>query len=315
MQIVDPKISILEQGGSNIILDNNSTPEDISKIQGELFEHMITHLEKCNEICLKNPLKDSVEKGDSLDILEHGTIYLTVPIGKPDPKTTEDYMRRMQLVNFYQNNPESVVKGYKSDEDGVLYVYFITTNYRVVVENNRHSDLLFLYNYSEYHVKRSTYSIITNKYIADKLSKIKYLSVSQSIPIIEDDELILTSHIFDNNSDLKNKWIESCKESYKIYKELVNNGVSESNAYKILPDTIRVNVVVTAFNEDFENLFKTLEFEDDVDYCDIVHMIAYDYDNLKISEEIADEMVQENSEESGEVEAVEDSEGEPVIPE
>lgn len=315
MKIVDPKVSILEQKDSNSILDKDSLPEDISKIQGEIFNNMLEHLETCNTICLKESLKESIEKGNNLDILEHGTIYLTVPIGKPDPKTTEDYMRRMQIVNFYQNNPESVVKGYKSDENGVLYVYFITTNYRVIIENNRHSDLIFLYNFSEYHAKRSTYSIVTNKYVADKLSKIKYLSVSQSDPIVYDGGATLTSHIFDGNNDLKNKWIESSKESYNIYKELVDRGISESSAYKVLPGTVKVNAVLTAFDEEFENLFKTLELEDDVDYCDIIHMIAYDYDNSKINEEISDEMVQENSEKLGKMEAVETVEGSPDIPE
>lgn len=315
MQITDPKVEVLKQLDTSYLLDSSSSQDDINNIQNELFNNILNHIEACNTFCSNDDLKKSIEKGKSLDVLEHGTVYLTVPIANPDPEHKEDYMRRMQIVNFYQNNPESVVKGYKSEESGILYVYFITTNYRVIIENNRHTDLVFLFNSSQYHVKRTTYTVVTNRYTANKLYKVKYLNISISDPIIENDEFSILSHSFDENTVAKNSWINSCKEDCKIYEALVDGGMSKENAYKILPDTIRVNMVITAFDDDFETLFKTLDSEDDVDYCDVVHMIAYDHDNSKIEEEIADEMAEENSEKSGEVETVELAEGIADIPE
>lgn len=309
MQVINPKVDILKQLDSDAILEDNSTIEDISNAQGKLFENIINHIENCNNILMKDNLQESVKNGKNLDILEHGTVYLTVPVGKPNPGNNEDYMNRMQLVNFYQNNPNSIVKGFKSDQEGVLYVYFITTNYRVIFENNRHSDLIFLFNVSEYHSKRSTYSIVTNRYTANKLSKIKYLDVSISDPIVDDDNITITSNSFHENVEAKNSWINLCKDSYKIYKSLINSGSSKDNAYKILPDTVVVNVVLTCFDEDFELLIKTMETDDDIDYCDIIHMVTYDHDNLKIIEEIADEMVEKNPEESGENQTTTEVEG------
>lgn len=304
MQIINPKVEILKQLDSSSILKDSSSVEDISKAQGELFENILNHLDNCNTILQRDNLKDSVQEGKNLDILEHGTVYLTIPVGKPNPGDTEDYMRRMQIVNFYQNDPNSIVKGYKSNEEDVLYVYFITTNYKVIIENNRHTDLIFLFNVSEYHVRRDTYSIITNRYTANKLSKLKYLSVSISDPIVEENNITMVTNSFGENIVAKNSWIDLCKGSYKIYESMINNGSSKSNAYKILPDTVAVNVIITGFNDDFETAIKTLNGEDDVDYCDIIHMIAYDHDNSKIEEEIADEMVEENSEELPNEEAV-----------
>jgi len=314
MQVIDPKVKILKQLDTSFLLDSSSSQEDINNMQSELFNNIINHIEACNTFCYNNDLKESIKKGINLDILEHGTVYLTVPIANPDPKYKEDYMRRMQIVNFYQNNSESIVKGYKSEQDGVLYVYFITTNYRVIIENNRHTDLVFLFNSSEYHVKRNTYAIITNKYTANKFYKIKYLNTSISNPAIENDEFSIISHSFDENSIAKNAWINSCKESYKIYEALIDSGMSKESAYKILPDTVKVNMVITAFDDDFEALFKTLDSEDDIDYCDVVHMIAYDHDNTKISEEIADEMAEENSEESGKIGTAEEIGGDTELP-
>lgn len=315
MKVIDPKVKALEQIDIINAIDKDSDVEDISQIQNGLFNGIINHIEECNTFCLRESLKDSVKDGRSLDILEHGTVYLTIPIGKPDPNNKEDYMNRMNVINFYENNPDSVVRGYKSSEDNVLYVYFITTNYRVIVENNRHQDLIFLFNSSEYHIKRSTYSIITNRHTANKLSKIKYLNVSISDPVLEDNKITVTSHSFDDNAVAKSAWIDSCKASYKIYEALIDGQTSKSNAYKILPDTVVVHVILSAFNDDLDILFKTLDEDDDVDYCDILHMIAYDHDNKKISEEIADEIVEETSEETGEIETTTETTGNTDIPE
>jgi len=58
-----------------------------------------------------------------------------------------------------------------------------------------------------------------------------------------------------------------------------------------------------------------METDDDIDYCDVIHMIAYDHDNLKIAEEIADEMVEKNPEESGEDQTTTEIEGNTEFPE
>jgi len=302
MRIIEPEVKLIKQKDFNFELDKGSSVEDISKIQNELFQNVLDHIEYCNGICRDTDVKETIKDGNNLDALEHGTIYLTVPIGKPDPSNTEDYMNRMRIVNFYQNDPDSIVKGYKSDEKDVLYVYFITTSYRVVVENNRHSDLIFLFNNSEYHAQRFTYGIVTNKGVANKLLKNKSLNISISEPSIVNNELILNSHSFDSDSEVKNSWIDLGKESFKLYETIINKGISKDNAYKVLPDTVQVNVVLSGFKEDFENLFKTITFDDDIDYCDIVHMIMYDHDNTEITEELANEMAEENKKESAEVE-------------
>ena len=298
MKIINPKVKLLKQIDYGYELDDKSTQEDISNIQSTLFKNILDHIENCNANCFNYDLKESIQQKNNIDILEHGSVYLTIPISKPNPEDTEDYMNRMKIVNFYQNNPESVVKGYKSDEEGVLYVYFITTNYRVIVENDRHSDLIFLFNKSEYHAKRITFFITTNLFTAREISNIKYLSVSIGKPIIENEDIIITSHSFEESSEIKNSWINSCKDLYRIYNELVNSGVQSSSAYKILPETVAVNSIVTIFEDDFEKLFKTLEVNKDIDYNDIIHMILYDHDNDIINTEKSYEMEKENSEES-----------------
>jgi thymidylate synthase ThyX len=94
-------------------------------------------------------------------VAEHGTVYLllTTPI-----QNLEEYEA---IADFYNKNPFSVVykvesgygvglaPNYKSNNQGRT-CYYITTNYRVLLENNRLDDLQYLCEPTEYHQKRVT---------------------------------------------------------------------------------------------------------------------------------------------------------------
>ena len=101
MKVIDPEVKLLKQKDFGYDLDNNSSIEDISKVQNSLFKGVLDHIEECSLICNNVSVKE-LSDIRKLDILRHGTVYLTVPVGKPDPGNNEDYMRRMQIVNFYQ---------------------------------------------------------------------------------------------------------------------------------------------------------------------------------------------------------------------
>ena len=60
-------------------------------------------------------------------VFEHGTVYLQMQ--------SHGDIELMNKICWYRNNPYSKVN---SDEDGVVY---ITTNYRVLIENNKLEDL------------------------------------------------------------------------------------------------------------------------------------------------------------------------------
>lgn len=313
MKVVDSEIKLIPQIDIDYELDNTSSVEDISKAQNSLFKNVLDHIEACNNICYNISIDESLKKHNNFDILEHGTLYLTIPISKPDPDNKEDYMMRMNIVNFYQNNPYSVVKGYKSTEEGVLYVYFITTNYRVIVDNERHNDLIFLFNNSEYHAKRLTYAISCSDHVANEiLQRNRFLSISKGPKeLVQDTLLVIKPSILEDDGDKTANWIESCKKAKAFYKSLQENS---DNPEQFLPNTTRVSLIISCFTDDLEKLYKSIEFSNNSDYKNIINAIIYDKDNAEINEELANEMVKENKKESGEVETIEDSEGEPVIP-
>lgn len=313
MNIQHPEVVLLKQKDVDDALNKVATTEEITRAQNTLFENLLTHIEISNTFCYEIPVKDSLEVDHNLDILEHGSVYLTIPISNPDPENNEDYMNRMRVINFYQNDPHSVVKGFKSSEDGILYVYFITTNYRVIIENGRHTDLIFLFNNSEYHDQRLTYLVTTNKNTALKLLKNRNLCISVSNPNFEGSEIILNSNVFKHHVK-ETECLEACKSINDLFNSVVDSDIPKTDAYSLLPGISQVKLVVTGFTYDFEELFKSIkpvgsdpENNTDLDYLDVVHMIEYDTVNSEINEELADEISEENQEKSEEVEVSEDT--------
>lgn len=82
-------------------------------------------------------------------VLEFGTVYLTVPYG----------IDEHEIVRFYETNPYSRVNSW---DDGQEINYYITTNYRVLVENNHLDDLKYQCEPTEYHEKRYAVKFVTD---------------------------------------------------------------------------------------------------------------------------------------------------------
>ena len=95
-------------------------------------------------------------------VLEFGTVYLCIeepPVDVDEngrPTGLKDWGVTQSIVRFYNNNKYSKI--------GALYnsKWYITTNYRVLVENNRLDDLKYLCEPTEYHEKRYAVKFITD---------------------------------------------------------------------------------------------------------------------------------------------------------
>ena len=125
MNLIKPSYEIIEQKG----YDLNS---------------IYKHIELCGRTCYKSEDKiteDSAEDfvkrmiaSNHTAMLEHGTVYL-----KLDQHTAQEYM----------SNPYSRVNYYD-------VVYYVTTNLRVMVENDWMNDLKYLCEPTGHHEKRHT---------------------------------------------------------------------------------------------------------------------------------------------------------------
>lgn len=159
MKIIVPKFEIIEQ----------------KYTENELLENMFKHIEVCGRTCYKSEDKiteDSyirfikmLEDAKHGAMLEHGTVYLTILLGTPidDPQ----YIHKMDIVRFFQDNKYSVVKkdtvndtvdveikGYGMRTQASATFYYITTNWRVIFEAKNHSFIKYFLN--NYHIEKET---------------------------------------------------------------------------------------------------------------------------------------------------------------
>lgn len=99
-------------------------------------------------------------------VYEQGTIYLTITYPRKTWNT--------KVVDKYYINPYSTVNGRSDDFD--LY-YYITTNYRVLVEQGWLDDLKYICEPTEYHEKRISVKWLCSRSIANEFVRHKWVCV------------------------------------------------------------------------------------------------------------------------------------------
>lgn len=141
------------------IIESNATftPQTEFTIDG-----IWKHIERCGRICYKSEdriVKDShirfvdmIVKRGHLAVLEHGTVYLAIP--KTDGA---------DFIEWFSSNPYSRVNS--TDDPAVVYV---TTNYRVIIENGHTSAMKWICNPTAHHVKRITATITCDRGVSHK---------------------------------------------------------------------------------------------------------------------------------------------------
>ena len=133
--------------------------------------------DKITEDSAEKFVKEVLLKRGHLAPLEHGTVYLTVPY---------DYYNKdfdiQELSEFYYNNPYSKViesmnlnDGYPCNEQ----MYYITTNYRVLLENGRLDDLKYMTPPGPNHSLRVSVRLITSRGITHELVRHRKFSFMQ----------------------------------------------------------------------------------------------------------------------------------------
>ena len=133
------------------------------------------HIELCGRTAYKSEdkiteysAKESVDrmvKSNHGAVLEHGTVYLIAKV---------DFTNRdiIDLEDRYTKNPYSKVVVI----DGVIY---ITTNYRVIIENNWLNDMKYISKPTEFHDKRYTIKFTTDRGVSHELVRHRKFSFVQ----------------------------------------------------------------------------------------------------------------------------------------
>lgn len=173
-------------------------------------------------------------------VAEHATIYLTFSKKEPKLNICEDYI----LKNPYTR--------YVEDKDN----YYITTNYRVIIDNNLESLLWYISKPTEKHNKRTTVRFICSRACAQQLTRHRCASFS-----MESQRYVSSctkKNIKDFNCDCVEDICAAYNQGYSAREIALNSSFSESTIFKRLKDngvTIRgLNARGNIINDYFSNI-------------------------------------------------------------
>lgn len=208
-------------------------------------------------------------------MLEHGTVYLAIPIS--EWRCTDDY-RDSYISNPYSNVNDSLVDW--ENNEGTVY---ITTNFRVLVENDWLDDLQYICEPTEYHEKRITVKFITDQGILREFTRHRVFSFavestrycnysknrfSHEITFIQpnwiSDKDIENYHMDfgyftdqdTNHITAVNRFMSALKNAEYFYMELIKLGWKPQQARNILPLATKCDMVMTGFVSDWEHFFE-----------------------------------------------------------
>lgn len=196
-------------------------------------------------------------------MLEHGTVYLTIPISNiSDP-----------IIYKYILNPYSKIFIDFTNS-------YITTNYRVLVENNWLDDLKYISEPLLFHVKRTTVKFICDRGVSHEFVRHRVFSFAQEstrycnytkdkfdseltfiipcwIKDIKEDNYYSFIDYHSNNIDGSKEWYDSCLNAEKVYFTLIeDDNWKPQEARSVLPNSLKTELIMTGFESDWQNFFK-----------------------------------------------------------
>lgn len=256
------------------------------------LDGLLQHIERCGRTCYKSEDKiteesapkfvDMLVKRGHTAMVEHGTVYLKYSI------TLEG---SMNMANKYHFNKYSTVtigneplcggepQEYKDKFNGHTYAY-ITTNYRVLLQNDWLDDLKYQCEPTEHHVKRITVKFTCDRGVSHEFVRHRVFSFAQEstrycnyskdkfgkectfifpcwlglpegsvsspeIPIFRERHGNVVG-IFLNNL----YWAEA------NYFDLLEQGWIAQQARAVLPNSLKTELIMTGTIEQWEGFFK-----------------------------------------------------------
>ena len=227
------------------------------------------HIEICGRTAYKSEDKitensakefvDRLVKSKHGAVLEHGTVYLIIP-----EREQKRYEYTLLICNPY-------TKAILHDRD-----CYITTNYRVIIENDITHMLTYISKPTEFHEKRYTIKFTTDRGVSHELvrhRKFSFVQESQRYCNYSKDkfggEITFIKPSFITVDELpSNIDINASPEVFKAfilkvafdssesnYFDLIKKGCTPQEARAILPNATKTEVLMTGFASDWRFFF------------------------------------------------------------
>lgn len=242
------------------------------------LEGVCKQIERVGRVCYKSedkitedsakPFVDRMIKSGHGAMLEHGTVYLAMPMETILPIEANGWGK-------YTKNPYS--KGFKVCEvDGQKRVA-VTTNLRVLVENGWLDDLKYICEPTEYHERRVTVHFVCDRGVSHEFVRHRVMSFAQEStrycnyskdkfgneltfiqPCWLDDErlkLYGPYHTIIRDKSPESIFIANLNNAERDYLDLISLGWKPQEARAILPNSLKTELVVTGFTSDWNHFF------------------------------------------------------------
>lgn len=195
-------------------------------------------------------------------MLEHGTVYLQLIGTYLDPEDSTISFGNY-VVNHYINSKYSKVKIIHDDE-WKSNVY-ITTNLRVLVENNWLEDLKYQCDPTEHHEKRITAKFTCDRGVSHEFVRHRVFSFAQestrycnySKDKFSNELTFIKPSWWDELGTTHKQdfelFLEHCEDQYL---EFVGQGWRPQQARQVLPNALKTELVMTGFESDWEHFFE-----------------------------------------------------------
>ena len=236
------------------------------------LNHIFKFIELAGRTCYKSEDKitedsakefvDRMIKSGHGAMLEHSTVYLAIP-----------YLDTSNIMGYkYFLNPYSKIT---SDHINT----YITTNYRVLVENNWLNDLKYLCEPTLFHARRTTVKFICDRAIANEFVRHRVFSFAQEstrycnytkdkfnneltfiipcwIKDLKEGNYYAYCEYNHSKNDTSKRWFDSCMSAEFVYTNLIEEGWKPQEARTILLNSLKTELIMTGFDSDWRHFFE-----------------------------------------------------------
>jgi thymidylate synthase (FAD) len=193
-------------------------------------------------------------------MLEHGTVYLKVNV-KYDNEEKCWPIPQNFFPFFFEKNKYSKVRKVEAED---VCSWYVTTNMRVIVENDLFDCLEFVCEPTEMHEKRITARFTCDRGVSHEIVRHRVMSFAQESQryVGYDKEkfgsgvTFIKPHWYDEEFPACLTWVESLKDAEQKYMDLREAGLKAQDARGVLPNATKTEIVVTGFESDWEHFFE-----------------------------------------------------------
>lgn len=237
------------------------------------LNHIFKFIELAGRTCYRSENKitedsakefvDRMIKSGHGAMLEHGTVYLTIP---------NKNVSRKLLIYYCERNPYSKVVWTDTN-------VYITTNYRVIIENNWNDLLKYITSPTEFHVKRTTVKFICDRGVSHEFVRHRVFSFAQEstrycnytkdkfnneltfiipcwIKDLEEGSYYAYCEYHNSKNDASKRWFDVCMSAEFVYTNLIEKGWKPQEARTILPNSLKTELIMTGFDSDWRHFFE-----------------------------------------------------------